>query len=216
MKPLSNHPPERDWILIGMAESCAARGYEATSVDDVCAAAGVTRDCFERTFASKAECLGATMELIVEEGRKRLATASVGERSWEARLRAGVPALLDFLAERSAFTRVALLEAAPAGGRAAILYRSAKASLLAELESGPDRTGAGIPASAGRGALAGVEALVTSRVAAGKAMELKQLAGEVVYLLAVPYLGRREAQGLAVGTVERPRLRGRPHLRAVA
>lgn len=190
-----------------MAESCAARGYEATSVDDVCAAAGVTRDCFEQTFASKAECLGATMELIVEAGRKRLDTACVGERSWEARLRAGVLTLLDFLAERPAFARVALLEAVPAGGRAALLHHSAKAALLAELESGPDRTGAGIPASAGRGALAGVETLVASRIAAGRAAELKELAGEVVYLLAVPYLGRAEAQRLADAATERPRLR---------
>lgn len=189
-----------------MAESCAAQGYEATSVEDVCTAAGVTRERFDRAFASKAECFGATMELIVEEGRRSLAAACAPARSWEERLRAGVLALLGFLAERPAFARVALLEAA-AGGRAAILHQSARATLLAEIERGPDRTGAGIPASAGRGALAGVETLAASRVATGRAAELKGLAGEILYLLAVPYLGRAEAQRLADAAVERPRLR---------
>lgn len=189
------------WILIGMAESCAAQGYEGTSVEDACAAAGVTRECFDRAF------FGATMELIVDEGRQRLDSACIGERSWEARLRAGVIALLDFLAERPAFARVALLEAVSAGGRAALLHHSARAALLAEIERGPDRTGAGIPVSAGRGALAGAETLIASSVAAGRTAELKGLAGEVVYVLAVPYLGRAEAQRLADAAVERPRLR---------
>jgi AcrR family transcriptional regulator len=203
----SSKPPEREWILIGMAESCAALGYESTSVEDICTAAGVSRECFDLAFSDKAECIGATMEMIVEEGRRCVEEACTANESWEARLRAGVLALLDFLAERPAFAHVVLVEARPAGGRAALLYGSVKAVLHAELERGVKRAEAGIPASAGRGALAGVEALLASRIAAGEAANLPRLAGEIVYLLAVPYLGRGEAQRLGTGAVKRPALR---------
>jgi len=208
--PPSSYSPERDWILIGMAERCAQVGYEATTTESICAVSGVSRETFERSFAGRDECLGATMELIVDAGRRRL-EAACPAGPWEERLTRGVAAMLGFLAERPAFAHTALIEAAPAGGRAALLYGSAKAALLAEIERGPDRTGAGIPAAAGRGALAGVETLLASRVVAGKAAELRDLTGEVIYSLAVPHLGRGEAQRLAARAVQR-----RPALRAVA
>jgi AcrR family transcriptional regulator len=201
---------EREWVLLGMAESCAERGYEATSVADVCAAAGVSEPLFHELFACKEECLGAAMEWLVELAWRKLEEDSPADKPWAARLRAGVDSLLGVLAERPAFARLALIEAPAAGGRAAILRESTKTSMLVFVEAAPQPTGVEIPQSAGRAALAGVEALVIGRVLQGNAEGFAELAPEITFMLAVPYLGRAEASRL--GT--KPGRRG--HLRAVA
>jgi AcrR family transcriptional regulator len=76
MESLDAHS-EREWILVGMAESCAARGYERTGVDDVCAAAGVERASFEELFEDREDCLAAAMEMALAEARARIAAVHV-------------------------------------------------------------------------------------------------------------------------------------------
>jgi AcrR family transcriptional regulator len=200
---------EREWILIGMAECCATRGYEATTVADVCSAAGVSPGSFEEVFADKAECVGAAMESLVEEAWRRLDEVNGPGKQWAAALRDGVSVLLAFLSERPAFAHMALLEAPAAEGRAGALYRSGKAALLAFLERGRQQSGAAehVPETAARGALAGAETLVVGELLAGRAERLSMLAADIAYLLAVPYLGQEEAARLSAAPNARPRLR---------
>jgi AcrR family transcriptional regulator len=194
MEPLSSHA-EREWILIGMAESCAARGFERTGVDDVCAAAGVERASFERLFAGTEDCLAATMEMAVAEARRRLDAVHFPAKPWAAAVLDGTAAVLGLLAERPALARTAMVEAPAAGGRAAGIYADARGEALSFLERGRDVAGpgGGVPGSASRAALAGAETLVAGRVLAGRTAELGGLAGEVAYALTVPYLGQGEA-----------------------
>jgi AcrR family transcriptional regulator len=206
VEPLVAHS-EREWILIGMAECCVAKGYEETTVADVCAAAGVSRESFGRAFAGKDECLGAAMEAVVAEAWRALEGARSPEKPWAAALRDGAAALLEFLAERPAFARLALVEAPAAGGRAGMLRESGKAALLAFLEQGREPAEPGVPSSAARGALAGAEALAVRQVLTGNAERLGELAPDVVYMLAVPFLGVGGARQLADGAARRRRLR---------
>lgn len=208
-EPAASHS-EREWILIGMAECCAAQGLETTAVADVCDAAGVSQESFEELFADLDECLGAAMELCVEEAWRALDGIASPQRPWEAELRDGVAALLGFLAERPAVTHLALVEAPAAGGRARALAAASRAALLAFLEEGPRRAEPEIPVHAARGALAGAEALAVHRVLTGKAAQLAEIVPDVVYMLAVPFLGVGEAGRLAQGASKRV------HLRAVA
>ena len=208
MKPLSAHS-EREWILIGMAECCARQGYEATSVTDICAAAGVSQPAFDQAFADRRECVGAVMEAFVEEAWQRLDGVRSPGKAWEEELRDGVGALVGLVAERPAFARAALIEAPIAGGRAGALHASCMAAMLTQIERGQQH-GDGVPASAARGALAGAEALVVAKLLAGEAERLRELTPEITYLLTVPYLGRDAALRVA-GSLRRGR-----HLRAVA
>jgi AcrR family transcriptional regulator len=202
---------EREWILIGIAECCAAKGYEATTVDDICAGAGVSKRSFDALFADKGECLGAAAESIFAEAWTAVEDAVSPRRPWAANLRDGALALLRLLGERPAFSRLALIEAPLAGGRAAALHASGKAALLEFLEAGREQAvEPGIPASAARGALAGAEALVVRELLAGKAAGLGAQAPAIVYMLTVPFVGIGEAGGLASGAARRR------HLRAVA
>jgi AcrR family transcriptional regulator len=210
MGPVTAHS-EREWILIGIAECCATKGYEATTVDDVCAAAGVSRQSFDALFADKGDCLGAATESIFAAAWAAVDTAISPERPWAANLRDGADALLRLLGARPAFAWLALIEAPLAGGRAAALHASGKAALLDFLELGREQAAEpGIPASAARGALAGAEALVVREVLAGRAGELGAQAPAIVYMLTVPFLGVGEAGRLARGAARQR------HLRAVA
>jgi AcrR family transcriptional regulator len=194
MEPLSAHA-EREWILVGIAESCAARGFERTRVDDVCAAAGVERESFEELFDGTEDCLAAAMEAAVEEARGRLAAVHFPAKPWAATVLDGTRAVLGLLAERPALARMALIEAPAAGGRAAEAYAEAREAALFFLERGRGEASAGddVPESAARAALAGAETLVVGRILAGRAAELRGLASEVAYTLTVPFLGQGEA-----------------------
>lgn len=206
MRPRAAHP-QREWILIGVAECCAARGFEATTVEDVCAAAGVSRGAFEREFGDLDECLGAAMESAVAEAWAALDGARSTERPWGAVLRDGAAALLGAAAERPAFARLALLETPVAGGRAAVLHESARQAALEFLERGHALADAEVPESAARAALAGVETLLAGQVRAGRAARLGDATADVVYMLAVPFLGTGEAARLATGAARRRYLR---------
>lgn len=209
MQPRAAHP-QREWILIGVAQCCASNDFEAITVEEVCAAAGVSRGAFEREFADLDECLGAAMESVVAEAWAALEGVRSTERPWGALLRDGAAALLGAAAERPAFARLALLEAPVAGGRAAVLHESARQAALDFLERGRALADAEVPESAARAALAGVETLLAGQVRAGRAARLDKTTADVVYMLAVPFLGTGEAAQLAAGA-ERRR-----HLRAVA
>jgi len=211
MEPLLAHS-EREWILVGTAECCARQGFERTSVPDICAAAGVPQDSFERLFKGKEDCLAATVESLVAEAERRIVARCSPAKTWTANMRSGTRAVLGLLAERPTFAHAALIEASAAGGRAADVYHAGKAALLPHIERGSEQAGADerIPASAGRAALAGAEALVVGTLLSGSAEQLGPLAPDVLYLLTVPYLGR----GAALRLADTPARRG--HLRAVA
>jgi AcrR family transcriptional regulator len=211
MEPLPAHA-KREWILVGMAESCAARGFERTSVEDVCAAAGVERAAFDGLFASTEDCLAAAMEMAVTEARSRVAAAHFPAKPWAATVHDGAAALIGLLAERPALAWTALVEAPAAGGPAAKLYREGKAAACSFVERGRGEptAEAEAPASAGRAAVAGAEALIVGQILAGRTRQLGERTGEVAYMLTVPYLGQDQALS------EAGRKSAFRHLRAVA
>lgn len=71
------------------------RGYEETTVDDICAAAEISRSTFFRYFPSKDEALFGTFDDAGERLRHALAARPPGEPPWVAMRRA-----LDVLIER--------------------------------------------------------------------------------------------------------------------
>ena len=53
MSPASAQPNARDRLLAAATTAIRARGYDATAVDDLCAAAGVTKGAFFHYFRTK-------------------------------------------------------------------------------------------------------------------------------------------------------------------
>ncbi len=183
---------DRDRILQAMAECCAEAGYRATTVAAVLERAGVEPESFDSHFAGKEDCALAALNKIVSEALAQISMASshvaglVEERKFE------VKALLELLAARPSFARLAFVDARQGGTtRMHNAYESAVRvlALMMERANGANRR----PSTGARAALGGAEAVVRKELAAGRGERLPQLLPDFVYAALVPFVGQGEA-----------------------
>jgi AcrR family transcriptional regulator len=108
---------QRERLLRAMLESVDRRGYQATTVSEVVAAARVSTNAFYEFFDDK---LGCFIALCDEEARGLLDAAleGVDAPTWREALRRGVAGYLRWWQERPAFSRAYLLELPSAGAPA--------------------------------------------------------------------------------------------------
>jgi AcrR family transcriptional regulator len=186
---------QRERILVAMAESCATRGFNGTTIADICKPAGVSRATFYELFKDKEDCFHAAMEVSLAEAMGRIVAVYSPDKPWATMVRDAAAAFLDLLASRPAFARMALVEAPASSERAYQLYASGKRVLQSLLDRGRDDPveEEAIPSSAGRAALAGAESLIVGQILAGNAERLRELLPDIVYITTVPYLGQEEA-----------------------
>ena len=69
-RQLLDRAARRETILRGAADAFAQQGYAATSMEDVAAAAGITKLIVYRHFGSKQELYDAVLERVSERGRE--------------------------------------------------------------------------------------------------------------------------------------------------
>lgn len=193
-EPLIAHS-QRERILNGIAECCAAKGYNATTIADICKAAGVSRATFYELFKDKEDCFHAAMEVSLADAMGRVVAVYSPDKPWATTVRDAAAAILELLAGSPAFARMALVEAPSSGERAYELYASGKRVLQSLLDRGRDDPveEEAIPSSAGRAALAAAESLIVGQILAGNTGRLPELLPDVVYITTVPYLGQEEA-----------------------
>jgi AcrR family transcriptional regulator len=208
-EPLIAHS-QRERILMAMAESCAEKGYGATTITDIVRAAGVSRATFYELFRDKQDCFHAAMELSLADAMGRIVEVYSPDKPWAAMVRDAAEAFLDLLASRPAFARMAMVEAPSTGERGTELYASGKRVLQALLDRGRDdpMEDTGIPSSAGRAALAAAESLIVGQILAGNTDRLRELLPDVVYITTVPYLGQEEALRQSRAAEKSLRVRG--------
>jgi AcrR family transcriptional regulator len=193
-EPLIAHS-QRERILVSIADSCAEKGYGATTIADICERAGVSRATFYELFKDKEDCFHAAMELSLADAMGRIVEVYSPDKPWATTVREAAAVFLDLLASRPAFARMALVEAPSASERGFELYASGKRVLQSLLDRGRDDPieEQAIPSSAGRAALAAAESLIVGQILAGNAERLRELLPDVVYITTVPYLGQDEA-----------------------
>jgi AcrR family transcriptional regulator len=193
-EPLIAHS-QRERILVAMAESCATKGYGATTIGDIVESAGVSRATFYELFKDKEDCFHAAMEVSLADAMGRIIAVYSPDKPWATMVRDAAAAFLDLLASRPAFARMALVEAPSSGARGFEMYASGKRVLQSLLDLGRDDPveEEAIPSSAGRAALAAAESLIVGQILAGNTERLRELLPDIVYITTVPYLGQDEA-----------------------
>jgi AcrR family transcriptional regulator len=175
-----------------MADCCAERGYDETTIDAVVARAGVSRGSFDSHFADKEDCALAALNKIVSETLTAVSMAD-GRGSEPERRMAQIRAIVELVAARPSFARLGYIEARQCGtARMRDGYESA-AHVLALMLERARGTQAPPPAGAGRAALGAAEALARRELAAGRADVLPRLLPDFVYAALVPFVGQREA-----------------------
>jgi AcrR family transcriptional regulator len=119
---------QRGRLICAVVDTVAEKGYPATSVADVIAAAGVSRATFYAHFADKEECFLASYD----EGAKAIFSAMVGSAdghaTWREQLDAVLGTWLETLDADRAFTRAHMIEFWGAGDAARERWASRRSS----------------------------------------------------------------------------------------
>jgi AcrR family transcriptional regulator len=187
-------PSERERLVAAMAASCAERGYARASVEEVLSRSGLSRAEFDRHFAGKADCALAAVDEILAETTQAITGAGSPEvADWRFLLGATL-SLLELLAARPSYARLALIEARGAMPAAAYeRYAAGIRVIVAMLDRVRAYAAPGAPASAGRGAVGGAELLIRRELIAGRAEDLPKLLPDIIYGTVVPFLDQQEA-----------------------
>jgi AcrR family transcriptional regulator len=116
MEVVAEQAPQRARLLDAMIDVVAEKGYVAATVADAVRAARVSRGTFYALFPSKEACFIEAYRRGVEALVERIETATHEEHGdWRARLRAGLRAYLERMAEQPRLARIWLLEMHVAG-----------------------------------------------------------------------------------------------------
>ncbi|HET7443036.1 MAG TPA: TetR family transcriptional regulator [Solirubrobacterales bacterium] len=189
-------PSERERLLRAFAELLAERGYEATTVEEICGRAMVAPEAFQRIFGgSRERCAAAAEDAILSEVLAKVGRSYSADRSEWDNVIHGVKAILELMAANPSFAHLGYIGARQMGPPAAReAYETGHQMLEAMLERGQAYSqGATGPPKTALAALGGAEAICRREVAAGRAAELPRLLPDFVYAATVPFLGQEEA-----------------------
>jgi AcrR family transcriptional regulator len=189
---------QRERLLDAAAQVTAARGYEATTVADILAVAGVGRESFYELFEDRRACVLAAHEALLDDLIEQVRLAYAGPGEWVDRCRATLSVLLEWFAANPAAGRFLLVELAAVGPEFHERFKAGFDRFVAVIDSGLD---ADLPDSyplpATSLAVGAAIARIYSEVAAGHTEELPALLPQLTYETLVPFLGEAAAREAA-------------------
>ncbi len=179
---------QRARLLRAMLESVADRGYDATTVPEVVAAARVSRSAYYALFEDKLACFLALCEELVDQ-LIEVTFKPAGAADWETALREGTRRYLEWWGRRPRLSRAFLIElptAGPAGlelrERAFERFRK-QFDGLARLARRQEPGLSPLRPTAIRLLVGAVTQLVAEEVAAGRTASLLDLEDDVIWLV---------------------------------
>jgi len=176
-----------------MLEAVGTQGYEQTTVQDAIGKVGLYRQAFYDNFHDKEDCYLEALDAGSAWVELAMRKAVGDEASWRDQLRGALNGLLEFLDEEPAIGRALLVEVHAAGPRAVAkrteaMERAAEAIDRAREESGDDA-----PAISAEAVVAGILAVLHSRLAGRGSEDFAHLLPELMYLAVLPYFGAEVA-----------------------
>jgi AcrR family transcriptional regulator len=192
---------QRERLIAGLAEAIAENGYAGTTIAHITSHAAVSRRTFYEHFASKDECFVAAYDTVMAELRERVGKAFEEESDWPHAVRAGIAAMLRFLAAEPNLARLCMVEALVAGPVVVERYDAAIQSFVPYFQSGregrPPEVLSRLSPTTEEALVGGMMSLISRRIIAGKAAELETLLPDLVEFTLTPYLGSDEAAKIA-------------------
>jgi len=189
---------QRERLLEAMVRVAAAKGYQATTVDDVIEVAEVPRATFDEMFADKESCFLESYDAVIDVLVAHVSTAfetATGE-PWPERIAAALRALVELLAAEADIARMAMVEVTAAGDDALGRYRAALARFTPFLEEGRTYSGQGdeLPPDTARFAIGGATSMIFDEIRAGRGPDLVRILPDLVFAVLMPYLGPETAE----------------------
>jgi len=192
---------QRERLIAGLAEAVAENGYAGTTIAHITRHAAVSRRTFYEHFSSKDECFVAAYGTVMEQLRERVADAFEEQREWPRAVRAGLAAMLNFLAAEPNLARLCMVEALVAGPVVVERYDAAIQSLVPYFKAGREGRSAEVidrlSPSTEEALVGGMVSLISRRIIAGRSAELESLLPDLVEITLTPYIGSTEAAAVA-------------------
>lgn len=192
---------QRERLIAGIAEAIAENGYSGTTIAHITRAAAVSRRTFYEHFESKDQCFVAAYDTVMEELQERVTKAFEQTDDWAQAIKAGIDAMLEFLASEPNLARLCMVEALVAGPAVVERYDAAIQSFVPYFQQGregrPKEVLDRLSATTEEALVGGMVSLISRRIIAGKAEELEELLPDLVEFTLTPYLGSAEAAKIA-------------------
>ncbi|MFN8216202.1 MAG: TetR/AcrR family transcriptional regulator [Solirubrobacterales bacterium] len=183
---------QRERLLAAVVRVSAEKGYEATTVGDILAVAGVGRESFYELFDDKLACMRTAHALLVEDLEAQVRAAYEVPGPWVDRVSAGLAAALGWFAADPAAGRFVMVEMSRVGPGARERLLAVFTRFTALLDAGfaatPD-----LPRAA-RLALGGTVTRVYEAVVSDRTAELPGQLPELTFELLVPFVGEETAR----------------------
>lgn len=185
---------KRERILEGMLEAVGREGYEQTTVQDAIDAAGLYRQAFYDSFSGKEDCYLQALDAGLAWVESAMRESATGEAAdWRGQMRGSLRGLLGFLDARPRIGRALLVEVHAAGlqaveRRTAAMARAAGLVDLARADGDADA-----PAISAEAVVAGILAVLHTRLAGERESGFRLLLPELMYLAVLPYFGAEAA-----------------------
>jgi AcrR family transcriptional regulator len=176
-----------------MLESVGSHGYERTTVQDAITNAGLYRQAFYDNFKDKEDCYlhaidagSAWIELAMRQ--------TVGdEPTWRGQLRGALAGLLSFLDEQPEIGRALFVEVHAAGAAAVEKRTEAMERAAAAMDLAREESKDAAPAISAEAVVAGILAVLHTRLAGRQTEGFAELLPELMYLAVLPYFGAEAA-----------------------
>jgi AcrR family transcriptional regulator len=183
------------------------KGYPATTVDDIVAAARIGVGSFYSYFGGKEQCLVGAFDRTAAEARNVVAEAvAAGPGAWASSVCQGMRALLAWIATQPTKAHVTFIDVQTGGAEAVAHYEKAVDDAARFLRLGreqmkPERV---LPDSFERTTASGVAWLLHHHISRGEAANVESLFADLSQMILEPYLGEQEARHeIAVASQDR-------------
>jgi AcrR family transcriptional regulator len=187
---------QRERMLIAMVAAVGEKGYTATTVDDVVGRSAVSKTAFYEQFRNKEDCFFAAYAEVIGRLGVAVDEAYRTQRSWQARVVAGVGALLEFFASAPEAARLAFIEIMAAGPAALERYRLTQRAFAAYLEDVARESGyrGEVSDRAALAAISGMVANIAELVREGRTSELPAIRDELTQFGIAIFAGAAAAE----------------------
>ena len=157
----------------------------------------MSRRTFYEIFEDREDCFHATFEQALSFASERVLAAYEARRGWHERIGAGLAALLVFLDEEPALGRLLIVEAMSGGPRTLARRNEAMVQITRAVDAGRGLTDkAPLPASplTAEAVVGGAFSVIHARMAQADHAPLAELAGPLMSMIVMPYLGSAAAR----------------------
>jgi AcrR family transcriptional regulator len=183
---IASHKRRR--MMDAIAELTAEGGYEATKIADIVRRAAVARKTLYDNFDGKEDLFLSAIDTTVGEIWGLVEGACAEVDSPEGKIVAGIEALLDFVADHPAASRMCMVEAISATPSSARLYDAAVRDFV-ELFRKNAPLGSDLPETIEESLVGGVAWILQLQIRRGEAERAPELLPELSQFVLSPYLG---------------------------